>query len=183
MAVLKVARLGHPVLRKKAKKVTKKMLESADFQEFCEDLLDTLDEYEGLGLAAPQVHLSLQVVVVSLFDLYSKEEQEEAEKAANLIPDGILVNPRFTPLTEEKKEEWEGCLSIPDMNGKVSRFKEITIKGSNRIGKRVNLSLKGMPATAFQHEIDHLHGILYLDKLVSPEMFGFHKEIQRFQAH
>ncbi len=182
MAILKIARLGHPVLRKQAKRVSKKMMESDSFHAFCEDLLETVEEYEGIGLAAPQVHHSLQVVVVCLWALYTKEEEKEFEKCHQLIPDGILINPGYTPATEKQEEGWEGCLSVPDMNGRVSRFQEITLKGSNKEGKRIRINLKGMPAIAFQHEIDHLHGILYVDKLVSMKDFGFQNEIKRFQV-
>jgi peptide deformylase len=158
MAILKVARLGHPVLRKPASPVPVKAIRSADIQRLIDDMVDTMREYNGAGLAAPQVHTLLQICVieVSLNPRYPD---------APAIPLTVLVNPVVTPLTEETDDGWEGCLSVPDMRGIVPRYTAVRLEAYDREGRKIETVAKEFFARVIQHETDHLHGVVYLDRM------------------
>ncbi|NCG19905.1 MAG: peptide deformylase [Rhodobacterales bacterium] len=162
MSILKVARMGHPVLRQVSRPIEPEEYKSPEFQRFCDDLLETMDEYEGAGLAAPQVHMPVRVVVLVLSD--------EPE---------FLVNPVITHLTEECDTSWEGCLSVPEMRGRVSRPNHIRLEAFDRFGKPKAYELQGFPAVVTQHECDHLDGILYVDR-VEPRTLSFLEEYRRY---
>jgi peptide deformylase len=152
MANLEVIHHPNEVLRRKAKKVTEF---TPDLQVLIEDMIDTMRAEPGVGLAAPQVGVSLRVIVVE----YGDEEDEE--KPARLF---AVINPEMKVTSEEKIIGVEGCLSVPGFAGDVERSAEITIVGLNRYGKRLRLKLKGWLARIFQHELDHLDGVLYIDR-------------------
>ncbi len=164
MAILRVAQMGHPVLRMVAEPVDEEMLESEAFQEFCDDLLETMIEYDGAGLAAPQVHVSLRVVVLTLDDEAGPE---------------FFVNPVITPLATELRRSWEGCLSVEGMRGAVERPAHVRIEALDRDGTPKAYELHGFPATVVQHECDHLDGVLYIDR-VEPKTLMFQREYRRF---
>jgi peptide deformylase len=141
----------HPVLRKKAAKVTKF---DQNLQALIDDMITTLHEESGAGLAAPQVNESKQVILVE----YGNDDDE------NIPPTlYVTVNPRITRISQETVFGAEGCLSIPGLMGEVERAQEIIVEGQNRKGEPVKMRLKGWTARVFQHEIDHLNGILYTD--------------------
>jgi peptide deformylase len=164
MAILKVAQIGHPVLRLVARPVTAEEIASAAFQAFCDDLLETMDEYDGTGLAAPQVHASLRVVVLSL------DGEREPE---------FLINPRIEVLTEETSSMMEGCLSIAGMRARVWRPNHIRVHALDRDGTPKAYELEGFPAVVTQHECDHLDGILYVDRC-DTRTLAFMDEYKRF---
>lgn len=149
MAILKVARMGHPVLRMVAEPVPPEIIPSAEFQRFCDDLLDTMEEYEGAGLAAPQVHESIRVCVLTLTDERGPE---------------FLVNPVITVLSDETNRYYEGCLSVTDLRAAVERPAHIRVDALDRHGQPKAYELKGFAAIVTQHECDHLDGVLFVDK-------------------
>ena len=128
MAILKVARLGHPVLRAITADLSQRELQSEATQQFIDQMVETMKEYDGVGLAADQVHESKQVAVLEVADnpRYPGKPQ---------VPLTVLVNPKITPLSDEMEEDWEGCLSIPDLRGRVPRYKHIQVKAWDRHGK------------------------------------------------
>jgi peptide deformylase len=158
MAILKVARLGHPVLRMKAQPVSLETLRSASFQRLIDDMVETMHEYDGAGLAGNQVHELLQVAVI---EVQANPRYPEAPS----IPLTVVVNPVVTWLTEEMEDGWEGCLSVPDMRGMVSRYTAVRLEYHDREGNRQNVVAKDFFARVIQHETDHLDGIVYLDRM------------------
>ncbi len=169
--VLSVARMGHPILRTVAEAIDPERLKSDEFQEFIDNMLETMHEHDGVGLAAPQVFLSLRVVVL--------------HEGAGIAPDGeepltALVNPEITALTEETSSMWEGCLSVPGLRGKVSRPNHVRVKALDRSGRALEFELTGFPAVVIQHECDHLDGVLFVDRLDDPRDLVFEKEFDRF---
>jgi len=170
MSILKVARMGHPVLRERARLLTKSDLRDPLVQKLFDDMIDTMFEYSGVGLAAPQVHEGLRVFVALL-----DTESEESEAV-------IVVNPEISPLTKTTEEGWEGCLSIPDVRGLVPRFVDVGLSGLDRQGRAIELELKGFPARVAQHETDHLDGVLFFDRMTSLQTLAYLEEYQRYHA-
>jgi peptide deformylase len=158
MAILKVARLGHPVLRQVAAKVPVGAIRAPETQRLIDDMVETMREYNGAGLAAPQVHVLKQIAVI---EVHGNPRYPDAPS----IPLTVLINPVVTPLTEETEEGWEGCLSVPDMRGIVPRFTAVRLEGYDREGKRMDVVAKEFFARVIQHETDHLNGIVYLDRM------------------
>jgi peptide deformylase len=151
MSILKVAMLGNPVLRKKAASVKDPL--NPDFQRFVDDMIDTMKEYQGVGLAGPQVHASSRVIIV------------DAVKGSGWSGPTALINPVIEPLSQQKGEDWEGCLSINDMRGVVPRWRTIRVKAVDRRGKDMDFEATEFHARVIQHEVDHLDGVLYLDRM------------------
>jgi peptide deformylase len=158
MAILKVARLGHPVLRQKALPVPVGDIRSAETQRLIDDMVETMREYNGAGLAAPQVHVLKQICVIEV-----NENPRYPEAPA--IPLTVLVNPVLTPMTEEMEDGWEGCLSVPDMRGMVPRFTSVRLDAYDREGNPIAGETKEFFARVIQHETDHLQGMVYLDRM------------------
>ena len=172
MAILKVARLGNPVLRTLAAPVPPEGIGAPAVQQFIDDLIETMIEYDGAGLAAPQVHVSQQIVV---FQVSDNPRYPDAEA----IPLTVLINPKITPLTQEMEEDWEGCLSVPDLRGKVPRYTRVRVEAYDRAGKRLNYTAKEFAARVVQHECDHLLGKVYLDRMRSMDSLTFTREFLR----
>jgi peptide deformylase len=158
MAILKVARLGHPVLREKARPVPVNDITSPGVQRFIDDMIETMREYDGAGLAANQVHMPVQIAVIEV-------ESNPRYPEAAAIPLTVVVNPVVTPLTDEMEDGWEGCLSVPDMRGMVPRHKAVRLECHDREGKRMVVDAKEFFARVIQHETDHLQGIVYVDRM------------------
>ncbi len=158
MAILKVARLGHPVLREKARPLPVGDITSPGVQRFIDDMIETMREYDGAGLAANQVHMPVQVAIIEV-------EQNPRYPEAESIPLTVVINPVVTPLTDEMEDGWEGCLSVPDMRGMVPRHKAVRLECYDREGKRMVLDAKDFFARVIQHETDHLQGIVYVDRM------------------
>jgi peptide deformylase len=173
MAVLKVAQLGHPILRRRAASVPRDTLRSRDFQRFVDDLIETMREYAGVGLAAPQVHEGLQVLAV---------EAQKGQGEVPATPLTVLVNPVVTLLGEAMVEDWEGCLSIPGIRGRVPRHREIRVEALNRRGEALDFTATDFYARVIQHESDHLQGIVFLDRMKSFETLTFLDEYARYWA-
>ena len=173
MSILKVARLGHPVLREVTAHVSQRDLQSAPIQKFIDDMIETMKEYDGVGLAADQVHESKQVAVLEVADnpRYPGKPQ---------VPLTVLVNPKITPLSEETEEDWEGCLSIPDLRGKVPRYTRIRVEAWDRTGKPLDFVASVFHARVIQHEYDHLNGKVYLDRMRDLSTLSFLQEFARY---
>ena len=174
MSILKVARMGHPVLRAKARPLEKSEIRSVVVQKLIDDMMDTMAEYHGVGLAAPQVHEGLRIFVAALDD---GEEEDEGE-AAPLA----LINPEITVVGADLIEDWEGCLSIPDVRGRVPRAREIKVRAYDRKGERIELRAHDFPARVIQHETDHLDGVLFFDRMRTFESLTFLDEYSRYWA-
>jgi peptide deformylase len=173
MAILKVARLGHPVLRKITQSVTAGELRSQAVQQFIDDMIVTMKEYDGVGLAADQVHESKQIAVLEVAG--NPRYPNKPDVALT-----VLVNPKITPLSEEMEEDWEGCLSVPDMRGRVPRYKAIRVEAWDRSGKRLNFVAENFHARVIQHEYDHLNGKVYLDRMGDLSTLSFLTEYARY---
>ena len=175
MSILKVARMGHPALRAKARPLEKADLRSAAVQKLIDDMIDTMVEYHGVGLAAPQVHEGLRIFVASL--------DVEDDETRDSDPEPIaLINPEITVVGSDVVEDWEGCLSIPDVRGRVPRAREIRLRALDRNGGRLELRAHDFPARVMQHETDHLDGVLFFDRMRSFESLTFLDEYSRYWA-
>jgi peptide deformylase len=170
MSILKVARIAHPVLRSPAKPVRKEAFRDRLFQKLIDDMRETMYEYEGVGLAAPQVHEGLRVAVI---EVPGSDERARAE-----VPFMVLVNPVVTPLDDERENGWEGCLSIPDLRGVVPRWKRLKLEALDRDGKPYALEAEDFLARVVQHECDHLDGNVYLDRMADMRSLTFIKEFE-----
>ena len=173
MAILKVARLGHPVLRRITTPLSIADIQSAPIQRFIDDMIETMKEYNGVGLAADQVHESKQIAVLEVADNSRYPEKPH-------VPLTVLINPQITNLSEEIEEDWEGCLSIPDLRGRVPRCKSIQVQALDRDGRAVSFSAAGFHARVIQHEWDHLNGRVYLDRMRDFSSLTFLAEFARF---
>jgi len=175
MSILKVARMGHPALRAKARPLEKSDLKSAAVQKLIDDMIDTMIEYHGVGLAAPQVHEGLRIFVASL----NVEDDDKSDSEPEPI---ALINPEITVVGSDVVEDWEGCLSIPDVRGRVPRAREIRLRALDRNGGRLELRAHDFPARVMQHETDHLDGVLFFDRMRSFESLTFLDEYSRYWA-
>lgn len=178
MSILKVSRMGHPVLRKKVKPVPAAEIASAPMQRLIDDMAHTMLEYNGVGLAAPQVHEELRLFVAQVIRDQDEEEENETRKPEILA----LINPEIKPASRQVEEDWEGCLSIPDLRGLVPRYRDITVKAYDRTGRQIELQASGFMARVIQHETDHLDGVLFLDRMKSMESLSFIEEFARYHA-
>lgn len=175
MAVLKVAKLGNPVLRQVAKQVDLKELDDqqGELQNFIDDMIDTMREEDGVGLAAPQVNCSVQIVVLE----YENNERYPGESS---IPVTVLVNPVLSDYSEEKALGWESCLSLVDFRGLVPRPTSVTLKAYDRKGNKIEKRATGFEAVVLQHEIDHLNGKVFLDRMEDLTQLSYQEEFEEF---
>jgi len=176
MAILKVSRLGHPVLRTVAKPIEPAAIKSPAVQRLIDDMFDTMREYSGIGLAAPQVHESVRVFVAGIRQKpIGAEVNDDGE-----MPLMALVNPEITIVGTPGELGWEGCLSIPDIRGRVPRAPIVKVKAFDRTGRAIAFTAKGFPARVIQHEYDHLDGILFFDRMKSFESLSYLEEYDRY---
>jgi peptide deformylase len=240
MSILKVARMGHPVLRERARKVDRAEITTPEFQKLIDDMFDTMDEYDGIGLAAPQVHESVRLLLVGIHESgeehgegqerhgeaqeghgeareghgearerhgeareghgEARERHGEARERHGEAEDGdreaagedegeesalsvyALINPEITPIGREKGEDWEGCLSLPGLRGRVRRPNDVKLVALDREANRIEMHLHGYPARVLQHEADHLDGVLFVDRMDSFETLTFLEEYAKYWA-
>lgn len=173
--ILKVARLGHPVLRRIPKPVPPALIARPEFQRFVDDLVETMHEYDGVGIAAPQVHVPLQVAAI---EAGANPRYPKAPR----IPLTIVVNPRLRPAATRRIEDWEGCLSLPDLRGRVPRWAAVVVEGLDRRGRPLRLTSRGFFARVLQHEWDHLQGRVYVDRMRGLASLTHLAEYARFWA-
>jgi peptide deformylase len=173
MAILKVARIGHPIVRAKAKDVNPRVIGTRQFQDFLDDLVETMHEYDGVGVAAPQVHVGLRAAVLEV-------PKGDGRAGRRGVPLTFLINPVVTPLSKARREDIEGCLSVPELRGSVPRFEKVRLEALGRDGLPYTLVASGFHARVIQHECDHLDGLVYLDRMNDMKTLAFLDEMQRF---
>jgi peptide deformylase len=167
MAILRVARLGTPVLRQRAVDVDPELIRKGQLDGLLEDMFETMDDYLGVGLAAPQIHLSQRIFVFAVDEAIARRKRVPPLEA------GVFFNATYEPVGEKKVTEWEGCLSVPRLGGEVPRWETILLRGLDVNGKPSELKVKGYPARIFQHEIDHTDGVVYLDRMPDLRTLGY----------
>ena len=158
MAILKVSRLGHPVIRTPAEAVPKESIASPQMQRFIDDMIDTMHDYDGVGLAAPQVYVSKQLAVIEVQD-------NRRYPGEGPIPLTVLINPVIRNASKKHLVEWEGCLSVNEFRGQVPRAESLDVEAYNRKGEKVQFHAKRFFARIIQHECDHLAGRVFLDRM------------------
>lgn len=163
--------MGHPVLRQRGRPIEKNDFRNPLVQKLIDDMIETMHEYNGVGLAAPQVHASLRLFVALL------EDEPDGKSAAT-----VVINPEIIANSETREEGWEGCLSIPDIRGMVPRYTDITVRALDRDGREIALRLKDFPARVAQHETDHLDGVLFFDRMASMQSLTYLEEFSRFHS-
>ena len=172
MAILKVGRIGNPVVRLAAREVPRAAINTPDLQRLIDDMVETMHEYDGVGVAAPQVHVSLRLAVIEV------PGSDERSRAA--VPLTVLVNPVVTPLGDEMVDGWEGCLSVPDLRGHVPRYRRVRLQALDRRGKPYTVEAEDFFARVIQHECDHLDGSVYLDRMRDMRSLSFLGEFERY---
>ncbi len=168
MAVKEVIRMGHPTLREVAEEVSVEEISTPEFRSLIQDMFETMDEQEGIGIAAPQINVKKQVAIVGIIN-----EDDEIDAL-------VVINPKITPLTKELAGNWEGCLSVPGLRGYVERPDHIKVQFLDLEGKENNMEFSGFPAIVFQHECDHLEGKLYVDRIKDPTKLSYLEEYCEF---
>jgi peptide deformylase len=171
MAVRKVASMGHPVLRKVAAQVPESDIGTPAFKQLLNDMIETMVEYDGRGLAAPQIHESLSVTVM-LWDFEPNTEPKIL----------CLINPEIKALTKETSAYWEGCLSLPGLRGLVERPNKVLVQALNEKGEKIKFIAEKFAATVVQHECDHLIGKLYIDRMTDLTQLAFNREFEKYLA-
>jgi len=171
--ILHVAVLGHPVLRARAEPVPKKQIARAEFQRFLDDLVESMLFHDGVGLAAPQVFVPQRVVAVWI--------PADMDEGGGLEP-SVFVNPVLEPLGEELHESWEGCLSLPDLRGLVPRHTRLRLRALDRQGQPIDRELTGFPARVLQHEVDHLDGVVFPDRMTDLHSLAFGSAMEKAAA-
>ncbi len=170
-----IAQVGEPVLRERARPVGEQELASPRFQAFIDDMVATMRHANGAGLAANQVFEPVQVCVMEV-------DGNPRYPYKPKIPLTVLVNPVLTPIGESTFANYEGCLSVPNLRGVVSRFAQLRVQALDRDGRALDFEVRGITAGTYQHEVDHLHGALFLDRVDDPttlctwETFRRHRE-------
>ncbi len=169
MSILKVSRMGHPVLRQTARPVERSEIKDPRFQKFIDDMIETMHEYSGVGLAGPQVHEGRRIFVAML------DSGDDAEAS-------VIINPVITPADARIVEGWEGCLSIPEVRGRVPRAQKIVVQALDRRGRTVEIEAEDLAARVIQHETDHLDGVLFLDRMQALTSLTYLDEYSRYHA-
>ena len=174
MAVRKIIRMGHPQLRKKARPLTDAEIKHPETRRLVKDMVDTLEDYGGIGLAAPQIGESIRLAIVQMTGGPSRYGEIPA------LPLTVFVNPTIAVLDPASAGHWEGCLSVPGLRGYVERPQHVRVDYLDLDRNRKTLELKGFPATVFQHEFDHLDGRLYIDRISDLSRLVFEEEYLRY---
>jgi peptide deformylase len=162
MTLRKIAQIGHPILRTRAREVTREELASPAMQAFIDDLVETMRDANGAGLAAIQIHEPVRIVAIEV----SGNNPRYPYKPA--IPLTILVNPVLEPLTDETFRNYEGCLSVPNLRGVVERVAHVRVRAWDRHGADITVEARGISAGTYQHECDHLDGTIFVDRVRDP---------------
>src|SRR5579883_1050908 len=173
MALRKIATIGHPVLRRRARELTRDELASAGVQRFIDDLVETMRDASGAGIAANQVHEDVRICAVEVANNPRYPYKPN-------WPLTILVNPSVEATTDETFLNFEGCLSVPNLRGRVPRFTGVRVRAWDRAGRDVDFEVKGLTAGTFQHELDHLDGTLFVDRVTDTRTLCTWTDFERF---
>jgi peptide deformylase len=173
MAIRKIATIGHPILRTVARALSREELASPEIQRFIDDLVETMRDANGAGLAATQVYEPLQICALEV-----KDNPRYPYKPN--LPLTVLVNPRITPASEETFDNYEGCLSVPNLRGMVPRFTEVRVEAWDRHGNDLDFIARGLTAGTYQHEVDHLLGRVFLDRVKDTTTLSTWADFDRF---
>ena len=168
MAVRPVLRMGDPQLLEVSDPVA--TFDSQELHELVADMIDTMKSLSGAGLAAPQIGVSLRVVIFGF-------EENPRYPDAESVPFTVLINPELKPIGKAMDDDWEGCLSVPGMRGLVPRYTKLRYKGFDVAGKPIDRTVDGFHARVVQHEVDHLDGVLYPQRISDMKQFGFNEEL------
>ena len=171
--ILSIATIGHPVLRQRARELTSDELQSAEWQGFIDDMIATMRDADGAGLAANQVYNPVRICVIEV----RANNPRYPEKLP--IPLTVLVNPVLTPISSEKVVSYEGCLSVPDLRGQVARFERVRVQYLGRDGQSHDIEVEGIKAVTYQHECDHLDGKLFVDSVTDTTTLTTWKNFSR----
>ncbi len=172
MALRKIATIGHPVLRQTARELTRDELTSAPMQRLVDDMVDTMRDAAGAGIAANQVYEAVRICVIEIANNPRYPYKPN-------WPLTILVNPVVEPTTDETFMNFEGCLSVPNLRGQVPRFTGVRVRAWDRRGKELDFEVKGLTAGTFQHELDHLDGKLFVDRVTDTRTLATWAEFER----
>ena len=162
--------MGHPVLRTRAQPLDPAAIDTPRVQRLIDDMFETMHDSQGIGLAGPQVHESIRLFVAGV---------DDSDGAMSPV---VIINPEVTPVGSRVEEDWEGCLSIPDIRGRVPRATDIRLRAFDRHGQVISLNANGFPARVLQHETDHLDGVLFFDRMTAFESLTFLEEYDRYWA-
>lgn len=176
MAVRKVIRMGNPTLRLNAKTFTIEEIKSQETEELVQDMIDTMEAEDGIGIAAPQIGVSKQVALIG-----APEDSERYPELDSSDPKlYVIFNPKIKILDEELQGFWEGCLSVPGLRGFVKRPRKVQIDYLNINGEEESVTVEDFNATIFQHELDHLFGTLYVDRVKDSKLLMYTQELEEF---
>lgn len=167
MAILRVARLGHPILRQRASEVEPADIRSGRFANLVDDMMETMRAYQGVGLAGPQVHLSLRIFV------FAVEEAVALRRNTDPLEPSVWFNGTLEPIGDESVTDWEGCLSLPFLGGPVPRHLRVRLRGLDASGEPAEAELHGYAARIVQHETDHTDGLVYIDRMPDLRTLGY----------
>ncbi len=173
MALRKIATIGHPILRERARELTRDELAGPPAQRLIDDMIDTMRDASGAGIAANQVHEAMRICVIEIANNPRYPYKPN-------WPLTVLVNPVVAPTTEETFWNYEGCLSVPNLRGEVSRFAGVRVRAWDRRGKDLDFEVRGLTAGTFQHELDHLDGTLFVDRVADTRTLCTWTEFERF---
>lgn len=180
MAILKIARMGHPVLARRAEPVPDPT--APEIRQLVGDMVATMIDANGAGLAAPQVHVPLRVVVFQAPPERAEDDLSDEERFDHTAPLTVLINPQIEILGDEKEGGWEGCLSVPGMRGFVERASHLRYSGVDHEGNKIERVAKGFHARVVQHEVDHLDGVLYPQRMGDLSKLIFESEVRHWLA-
>lgn len=173
MTIRKIAQIGHPVLRQRARELSREELASPEIQRFIDDLVETMRDANGAGLAAIQVYEPIRICAIEV-----GENPRYPYKPK--IPLTILVNPTIEPLSSESFLNYEGCLSVPNLRGRVRRSAHVRVRAWDRNGAPIDRVVKGISAGTFQHEVDHLDGKIFVDRIEDPTTLATWDNFDRY---
>jgi peptide deformylase len=175
MTLLKIAQLGEPILRQRSRAVSAEELASPEMQRFIDDLIETMHDADGAGLAAPQVFRPVRICAIHVRGNNPRYPYKPP------IPLTVLVNPVITPVVDEQFDNDEGCLSVADLRGRVKRFVHVRVQALDRVGAPLDFEAKGLSAGTYQHECDHLDGSVFVDRVSDPSTFATWKNWERYR--
>ena len=176
MAAIPVIRMGHPTLRKRAEPISLAEINSPEFKALLADMYDTMKTEGGIGIAAPQINISKQV---ALIELPANSERYGTLESSALY---IIINPEMTIIDSELQGYWEGCLSVPGLRGFVERPRIVQIDYADEFGEQKQFIVQNFLATVFQHELDHLYGKLYIDRITDTTKISYLEEFNEFNS-